>query len=394
MNDEKRDANPWDDDDGGRTLATDGPSFEMPSNIPSPITPPPPAPPPTAVSRKHPPKATLVGLMPEDFLAGLSGAEAPRQAATPRAHPRPVTIPDDALDDLRPRDDSPTMASASSAGFPLPGAAARPDGYARADRINDDEHAETVALRRPESRLPNLADEPEPEEATRALVREEMMGKPSAHQDAHVIVGSGAVGDDATLAIGPNALNTDLGELGASLDPALAEALAQRSADRHPHAQHPHAPPAPPPFFSQPATGHAPYVHPQPPPQSWQDAPSRQEPAPAAYTPSGSHPAMGGLPPSQPMPWGSNPHAPTAPAYALPQQQLPQQQLPQQGMMAPQQAPWMPPAAPLPEPPTRGGGRTLGGIRMTSQVMILAGVGVVCLGVFVIGLVLFFTTKF
>lgn len=393
VNDEKHDDNPWDEDDGARTLATDGPSFEMPSNIPSPITVPPPPlpPPPPPVSPKHPPKATLVGLMPEDFLASIAKGAPPRPGpGTPRSQPRPVTISDDALDDLHgQRNDGPTMLGAgSSPNIPLRDDAARPGGFAPAHRLNDAD-AETMALSIEDSRLPDLSDEPEAEDATRALTREEMMGTPpGGHQDAHVIVGSDARGDEATLAIGPDQLSPELGELGelgASLEPALAEALARRVAEHHQHVQQqaqqqgypqpPHEPhflqPACPDQQQQPYAQQAPYVLPQP------------VTRPVAYPPSGPHPVMGPqchpLPQSQPQPWGA------PPGYA-PQ---PQAQL----MMAPPGAQWMPPS-PSPLPPLAAGGPSVFGIRLTSQIMVLAGVGVVCLAIFVVGLVLFFTTKF
>jgi hypothetical protein len=398
VNDEKHDDdNPWDEDDGARTLATDGPSFEMPSNIPSPITapPPPPAPPPPAIPAKHPPKATLVGLMPEDFLASIAKGTPPRPAAgPPRSQPRPVTIPDDALDDLPgQQDDGPTMLGAgSSPNIPLRDDTARPRGFAPEHRLNDAD-AETMALDFGDSRLPDLEGEGEPEEATRALTREEMMGTPSNHQDAHVIVGSDARGDEATLAIGPETMSPELENLGASLDPALAEALAQRVAEHHQQVQQQayqqqqqqqqHAPP-PPPHFPQASPQQQPYAPPNYAPQAPYPLP---QPAtqPVAYPPSGQHPVMGGTPPSHPMPWGGQ--AGFAP---------PSQPQPPMSMGAQQQAPWMQPApslSPLQQPPSAEGPSVFG-VRITSQVMILAGVGVVCLAIFVVGLVLFFTTKF
>ena len=381
MNDDKHDDdNPWDDDDGARTLATDGPSFEMPSNIPSPITVPPPAPAPP----KNPAKATLVGLMPADFLAIIAAAPPLSGPTTPRSPPRPVTIPDDALDDLPgQQDDGPTMLGAgSSPNIPLRDDAAPPGGFGGFAPMHrhTDADAETMALDREDSRLPDLSDEPdEPEDATRALTREQMMGTPSGgHQDAHVVVGSDARGDEATLAIGPDQLSPALGALGAPLEPALAEALAQRVAEHHQHIQQQAHQQQLSPHFPQPP-------HPaHPAPQQQQFAPHHahqaayalQQPAtqPVAYPPSGQHPMMGPpqsqpLPQSQPVPWG-------APPTFAPQS-------------SPQPAPWMP----SPQPPAA---EALGafGFRSRSQVMVLAGVGVVCLAIFVIGLVLFFTTKF
>ena len=390
MNDEKHDDdNPWDEDDGARTLATDGPSFELPSNIPSPIT----VPPPVAVPKVNP-KSTLVGLMPADVRASLANRPPPRPGGPPRSQPKPVTIPDDALDELPgQQDDGPTMMGAgASPNVPLRDDFAQ-QGFAPAHRMND-ANAETMALDRDDERLPNLDDEPESDEAaTRALTREQMMGPGAVHQDAHVIVGSDARGDEATLAIGPDQLGSAFGELGASLEPALAEALAQRVAEHHQQVQqqayqqqYPQAPPPQAPHFPQPQTQQhfspqqqpqfaqpqpqpAGYGMPQPGTQPGAYPPSGQHPA--AYPPSGQQPVMG--PPSNA--WGAS----QGYAGQAPSQQQQQQQQP---------AAWNQPPAPLAQP--SGGG----GFQITSQIMVLAGVGVVCLAIFVVGLVLFFTTKF
>lgn len=384
MNDEKHDDdNPWDEDDGARTLATDGPSFELPSNIPSPIT----VPPPVAMP-KNTAKSTLVGLMPDDVRASLANRAPPRPGG-PRSQPQPVTIPDDALDDLPgQQDDNPTMMGAgASPNVPLRDDFARQGGFAPVHRMND-ANAETMALDRDDERLPNLDDEPESDEAaTRALTREQMMGPGAVHQDAHVIVGSDARGDEATLAIGPDQLGPVLGDLGASLEPALAEALAQRVAEHHQQVQqqayqqqHQYQQPPPAPQLLQLQTQQQ--FSPQQAPQQPSFAP--QQPAgygmpqaptqPVAYPPSGQQPVMG--PPGNA--WGA-------------QQGYPGQQQ-QQSMPSPQPAAWNQPAAPLARP--TGGGPSIGGFQITSQVMVLAGVGVVCLAIFVVGLVLFFTTKF
>ncbi len=372
MNDEEHDDNPWDDDDGARTLATDGPTFELPSNIPSPIT----APPPPVAMPKHAAKSTLVGLMPADVRASLANRAPPRPGGAPRSQPQPVTIPADALDDLPgQQDDGPTMmGAAASPNVPLRDDLALPTGFAPAHRFNDAD-AETMALSFEDAGLPNLDDDPAPDEATRALTREQMMGPGAVHQDAHVIVGSDARGDEATLAIGPDQMSPDFGEHGASLDPALAEALAQRVAEHHQHVQQQayqqqqHAHQEPPPHFPQLQT-HQPFAPPQA-SQQQQFAQSASYATPqAAYPASGPHPV----------------------AYPSSGQQRIMAPPPSNQWAAPQPAPWMQPPAPLARP--EGGGPSVGGFRITSQVMILAGVGIVCLAIFVAGLVLFFTTKF
>jgi hypothetical protein len=82
------DENPWDDDGGGRTLATDGPSFELPSNIPSPITvppPPAPAPPPMAVKIPGPVRPRSPTMM------GFGPMGPPLPSAAPASAPgRPI----------------------------------------------------------------------------------------------------------------------------------------------------------------------------------------------------------------------------------------------------------------------------------------------------------------
>ena len=94
---------------------------------------------------------------------------------------------------------------------------------------------------------------------------------------------------------------------------------------------------------------------------------------PGPFPPSGQHPAMAGPPPSNPMGWGPPPDA--AMAFGPPMQQH---------AMMQGAAPWAPPSPPP----------TVGGIQINRQIMLLVGVGVVCLAIFVVGLVLFFTTKF
>ncbi len=468
------DDNPWDDDGGGRTLATDGPTFELPSNIPSPITVPPPAMvlPAAAVAPAFPmkrsPVATLVGLTPEDFPfanvtpgpprahsspAPAAGAPPGPVAASPPAlvpprpaggtpqrpaggppsssrmplppplsarlaasikrgsvsdapplvaappppvGPAPVVLPGDDLpgnDGEFGPEDGPTMAVASPPlGRPLrddmvnPRSAAqaaihpapRPNaGYVPPVSRMIDRDAETMAIGGDDPRLPLLRVEGE--ETTRAISREEMM----RHQDAHVIIGAGAMGDDATLAIAPRHF--------ADLPPAPGGGF-----------------PGPPPNHDVAVPQHGmhggPPMHPQhpPQPQSWQAEPPSyrnlpQGPQPQGYDPmypqqppfdpqrmqgqfpqSGQQPTMQGPSQSNPMGWGPPPNAPTM------QQQQGMMQVP----MAGHASPWMMQAsAPKAAP-------TIGGVRLTPQLLLLAGVGVVCLAIFVIGIVLFVTTKF
>lgn len=337
----------------------------------------------------------------------------------PRGPPPPVVLSDDDLDELpgqRPgqREDGPTMAVASPSlpNRPLrddalnPPPAPRPRaGFVPPASPTIDKDAETMALGGDDPRLP--LPSPEIEEPTRAIPREEIMRR----QDAHVIIGEDAIGDDATLAIAPGQIDLGLLPGGGDLGPSLAEAAQQP-----PHfPQFPHAVPSGSSGHLQAAPQHMPqggYGGPgmQPPPQappSWQgegaqsyrnppQGPPHQgfDPMMAQgppgmmgmqgqgmqggqFPPSGQHPAMQGPPQSNPMGWGPPPDGPTA--FGPPMQQ--------QGMMqgAP---PWMPQPQPLP------GGTGAGGFRVTPQIMLLVGVGVVCLAIFVTGIVLFVTTKF
>ena len=100
------DDNPWDEDDGGgRTLATDGPSFELPSNIPSPITvPPPPVAKGPAASRPRSPTMMGFGPMappipgaspaaPARPIGAIAPAPAPKAAAAPASSRGVPTAP-------------------------------------------------------------------------------------------------------------------------------------------------------------------------------------------------------------------------------------------------------------------------------------------------------------
>ena len=101
------DDNPWDDDDGGgRTLAQDSPSFELPSNIPSPITvPPPPAPIPKGPGPVRPRSPTMMGFGP---MGPPLPPAAPAGPAAPVGPARPVVA----------APPSPKAAPASARGVP------------------------------------------------------------------------------------------------------------------------------------------------------------------------------------------------------------------------------------------------------------------------------------
>jgi hypothetical protein len=311
-----------------------------------------------------------------------------------------------------------------SAASPMASTGYRPQGGV-------DKDAETMALRGDSPLLPSLNDrEGEAEETTRAVSREELI----RHQDAQFIVGEDAMGDEATLAVAPGQI--DLGAHG-GLAAALAESIRRESQPNMPGAP---AFPAPPQNFQNGDPGGYPGMGgggamqpPQSQPQPWggdaapwggEQAPpwSQQQRDPMSsmqqqgYDPMmpgpQSSPSMqGGYPQSgqhalmqQPQQgphgygaqggvmqggmgqggYGSNPNMPTA------QQPYPMGNMQGGGQLASmpgQPQPWMQqqPARPL------GG---LSRSKLTPQLILLVAVGAVCLAIFIIGIVLFVTTKF
>jgi hypothetical protein len=184
-----------------------------------------------------------------------------------------------------------------------------------------------------------IQDDDEDYEETKAVPREELLRQ----QDAHVVVGADASGDDATLAVPPSANEAALLN---SIGAAIGESL-----------QHP------------PGVGHGG----GPPPQY---QPPHQPP----------HGGMGGtmgMPGPQPWSSGQLPVAPRVPggtgSYGGAPMMGPQGGLPRgQGPTN-----W----APLQgaHPPAR---------RISGQMILLLIVGFICLAIFVTGIVLFATTKF
>jgi hypothetical protein len=348
-------------------------------------------------------------------------------------------------DDLmNPRDAAPRAPQPNSrpmsTGSPMASTGYRPEGGV-------DKDADTMALGGNSPLLPSLNDsEGEPEETTRAVSREELMG---SHQDAQFIVGEDAMGDEATLAVAPGQI--DLGGQG-GLAAALAESIRRESQPNMPGAP---AFPAPPQNFQNggPSPGPmgssgrqvaaSPHGDPggyqgmgggmQPPqsqPQPWggdaapwggEQAPPWSQPMggmqqqgydpmmpgpqsspgmPGGYPQSGQHALMqqqqqqmhqqqgphgygaqGGMGQGG---YGSNPNMPTA------QQPYPMGGMQGGGQLAPmpgQQPPWMQqqPSSPF---------GALSRSKFTPQLILLVAVGAVCLAIFIIGIVLFVTTKF
>lgn len=235
-----------------------------------------------------------------------------------------------------------------------------------------------------------IDEDPEP---TRAVPREEMLR--GVEQDAHVIVGNDAAGDDATLAVSPDSID------GVKHRAALADAYRNdRGGDGFPLPPGAGFPPGP----NLPMTGApTPPVGPPYPmggAPAWND-PQRQawnEPQQQAWPghahnmappnpPMPMHPyAPMGYPPG-PMPPHVGGQPPNMHAHMAMQGQMPGAYAGQRMPMMPSQQPQLPAGWGVPAPDGKR-------IRVSGQVLILAAVGFVCLAIFVTGIVLFATTKF
>lgn len=314
-----------------------------------------------------------------------------------------------AADPRAPLPNSRPMSTAS----PMASTGYRPEGGV-------DKDAETMALGGNSPLLPSLdSGDGEVEETTRAVSREELI----RHQDAQFIVGADAMGDEATLAVAPGQI--DLGG-----QDGLAAALAE-SIRRESQPNMPGAPAFPAPSHNYPGSGGG-MQPPQSQPQPWggDAAPWGGEQAPAwsqpQRDPMGGMQQQQGYDPMMPGPQsspGMQGGYPQSGQHALMQQQQQQQQGPQgygaQGGMGQGgygSNPNMPTAQqPYPMGGMQGGGQLapmpgqpppwmqqqpsqpFGGLsrsKFTPQLILLVAVGAVCLAIFIIGIVLFVTTKF
>jgi hypothetical protein len=248
----------------------------------------------------------------------------------------------------------------------------------------------------PSSPPPNIG-EPE-EESTRAVPREELL---RAGQNASYVVGedSEAAGEDATLAVAPGMNEANKQQYAA---------LAQTVVGGHDAAGPPAFPPPPGGGFQVPppppqVTAHLQQWNQQPPPPGFGGPPSQQQQQHQQHQHPGSNPhfqmqhqQQQGGPGSNPH-IGSNPHMMAAPQSGqMPISQPGGQQ--QQMMMGP-------PGSvnnPIPWPGQQGlhqgqgfsFGPAGGKFKVSGQILLLAIVGVICLAIFVTGIVLFATTKF
>ena len=372
----------------------------------------------------------------ENAAADLAAAAAPSlfsPHAPAEAAPGPTPAPPEAAGEDEwsdsQQDDGPTMAIASpvvATPRPLRDDMANPrrspmasTAYVGPNSSTIDRDAETMALAGEDPRLPPPGYEGD--ENTRAVSREEMM----RHQDAHVVVGEDAMGDEATLAVAPGTLDGFLGEGGIAA--ALKETLQKRE-DSQP--QLPAFPP-PPQHFQQnmPPPGQGSSGHLQAAPQHGQHpggmgmpqhSPSWSGDAAQSYQNPQQHPGMpqgfdpmyqqqqqGMGPPSSmqgQMQGGypqSGPHGVVPQSHPMGNANAPgqfghggqagpagyQQPMQQHGGQGGAPLPWMtqqsPPPAGMSAPS-----------KFTPQVILLIAVGAVCLAIFVIGIVLFVTTKF
>lgn len=294
---------------------------------------------------------------------------------------------------------------------------------------------EAAAFQEPSPRPVPMLGEPE-EESTRAVPREELL----RGQDASFIVGDDpGSGEDATLAVGPAAneaaTHKDLAALAATVigDAAIPPPLPPPI----PHAQGPASYPfesgiQAPQSWNQPGPGPLPGPNPMsgpgPMPGPSMNAfgglqpgsnPQMQAMPPSSPHAPGSNPQVAHMPGSNPhMPTsnphmpnghapgsnahapGSNPHMPASnPHFPIPANQMAAaQNMPQSGQM-PISQPMGPmgPANPIPYPghmPAPYGAAPKRKFKLSGQIILLIVVGAICLGIFIIGVVLFATTKF
>ena len=273
-----------------------------------------------------------------------------------------------------------------------------------------DKDAETMALGGND--LPPVGRHIEAEETTRAVSRDELI----RHQDAQLIVGEDADGDEATLAVAPGQVEG----LDAGMAAALSDALRKRDPYGQQQQQQQQQDPHPAPAFPPPAGAPGQFQgqmqgQPMQGPMSGQAMPGSsghlQAAPPSNQGYGGQQPQswggqgmppsfdpmlpQGGYPPSSPgMPVQQNQNMGGGPAQQQMQHmqhmqhmQQQQQQMGQRGMAPIPPPPWMTQPSPLPAGMS-------GPSRFTPQVILLVAVGAVCLAIFIIGIVLFVTTKF
>ncbi len=235
--------------------------------------------------------------------------------------------------------------------------------------------AEEAARAKQAEEIPSIGEEEE--ESTRAVPRDELLRQ----QDAHVVVGEDAMGDEATVAVAPehNSANMALGGPGGPMPPQPGPGGASD------------VPAFPPPPLGFPGPGPQPgmaggYPGQQrpmnmPPPQQGPTSGPWQAHAPPSH-PMGPGGMSSGVMPTA-MPAGGQFPPNTQPIMGQ------QGQPPRMGVVPAQPPPqqgWMQPMPPQHSPAKSS--------KISGQVILLVIVGAVCLAIFITGIVLFATTKF
>lgn len=399
------------------------------------------APPAAAPALAAPPSARGAPLAAPPSAHGVAPVVAP---AAPPSAPAADAADDDPWSSDSQQDDGPTRAVAapvlSSQGSaplrddspdpnPLFATMASADYPPRA-RSGADTNAETVALSGDDLRLPSMVsdDSGELEDMTRALSRDQMVRE----QDAHIVVGDDAEGDEATMAFAPGqltglappsgsaAVESYRGQLPSQPDPRPAFPSSPQhfgpqepwSADDTQDARSQSQPPqplgmgmdpvvpswgaAPAPSYANPPQGGAP---PGGGPMLPQHGPSPSSPehGAAQFGQAGQQPY--GQPMNMGMQPGPGPYGPHADAPMQQMQQMQQMQMGHPPAMQPMQQSMQQPMQPMHGNPQgwmgpQGGPTQPSQRSQPPQLILLVAVGAVCLTIFVIGVVLFVTTRF
>lgn len=250
------------------------------------------------------------------------------------------------------------------------------------DRVRNDPKA-FLAESKPKAPVPAAgrpySDIDDSAEPTKAVPREELLGRANAQGD-HVVIGADAGGEDATLAVPPGANEASGMNLGAAIGSALAQNNMGSPLGDPAFPPPPHGHPQGNPFQSYqgmgpPGSNPNPMIATQqspgqgPPGMEWQQQGHPQQPWSSGHMPAANPRTPGGV---QSYPGG-------------PMMQQPQGMHPgMQGGIPRGQAPtnWNPLQAPPPKS------------KISGQMILLFVVGFVCLAIFVTGIVLFATTKF
>lgn len=395
--------------EGESTVAMEAPSFELPSNVPLPITNPPPAPgsdPKPSPAIPKPPGAPMGAPpsvpKPTPKVPPVAAKPIPPIVGPPTPH-KPIVVP------------PPPQRAVSSARMPAAPPASPADNEAPTRMAQSpvdppkDPEAATVAVPKGVVDSVRRSRGREEEETTRAVPREELLRQ----QDAHVVVGDDAIGDEATVAVMAGANSAAaipagfMETLGASPSqpeqpafpappqrgPGTAGAVAQGAPRPHLPTAMGMGPPAQPPPWSPPQQQHQPQ----------HQGPSSMGPVPGqrisnpGLPPYSSGGMMAAPPHSQPYPQQPMHGGMMGPHGTHPQMGGPAGQHQGQPSMMGGPIPWQPgPPEPRPNPIQTLFAQVsaqLSARKISGQMILLVAVGAVCLAIFITGIVLFVTTK-